>query len=189
MHSLFVIARNSSFAYKGRAISVIEIAHQLGVVYIVTGSMRRSGSRVRVSVQLVEGDTGGAIWAERYDRDLCDILVLQEEVAEQIAGAIEPELLKKEGQRAADRPFQNLTAWDMLRRGIWEFHKFTPASLDGGPQGDNPRCSGGDARSCDRGAVPGSRRKDSPSTTPRSVASSPIDLPFISRAGRAYGPF
>jgi adenylate cyclase len=129
MRWLFVIGRNSSFAYKGRAISVTEIARQLGVVYVVTGSTRRSGSRIRVSAQLVEGDTGGAIWAERYDRDLSDVLILQDEIAEQIAGAIEPELLKREGQRAAERPLQDLTAWDMVRRGVWEFHKFTPTSL------------------------------------------------------------
>jgi adenylate cyclase len=118
MRWLFVIARNSTFAYKGRAIQVTEIARQLGVAYIVTGSMRRSGTRVRVSVQLVEDDKGSSIWAERYDRDVSDILALQEEIAEQVAGAIEPELLKKEGQRAAERPVQDLTARDMIRRGV-----------------------------------------------------------------------
>ncbi len=74
MRWLFIIGRNSSFAYKGRAVQVSEIARQLGVVYVVTGSMRKSASRVRASVQLVEAETGGAIWAERYDRDLTGIL-------------------------------------------------------------------------------------------------------------------
>ncbi len=129
MRWLFVIARNSTFAYKGRAIQVTEIARQLGVAYMVTRSMRRSGTRVRVSVQLVEDDMGSSIWAERYDRDVSDILAFQEEIAEQVAGAIEPELLKKEGQRAAERPVQDLTARDMIRRGVWEFHKLTPTSL------------------------------------------------------------
>jgi len=125
MRWLFVIARNSTFAYKGRAIEVTQIARQLGVVYIVTGSLRKSGSQVRISVQLAEGETGGSLWAERYDRELEDIFQLQDEVAGQVAGAIEPELLQKEGRRGADRPPQSLTAWDLVRRGMWEFHKFT----------------------------------------------------------------
>ena len=126
MRWLFVIARNSSFAYKGRAIEVTQIARQLGVVYVVTGSLRRSGSHVRISVELAEGETGGSLWAERYDRQLEDMFKLQDEIAEQVAGAIEPELLKKEGQRVAARPTEDVTAWDLVRRGMWHFHKFTP---------------------------------------------------------------
>ncbi|WP_247654406.1 transcriptional regulator [Microvirga sp. HBU67558] len=125
MRWLFIIARNSAFAYKGKAVEVTQIARQLGVVYVVSGTLRYSGSRVRISVQLAEGETGGSVWAERYERELEDIFRLQDEVAEQVAGAIEPELLQKEGQRMAGRPSQNLTAWDVVRRGMWEFHKFT----------------------------------------------------------------
>jgi adenylate cyclase len=123
----FVMARTSSFAFKGKAMEMDQIARRLGVRYILSGSLRRSGSRIRISVQLVESDTGGSIWAERYDRDLGDIFALQDEIAEAVAGAIEPELLKKEGQRGAERA-QSLTAWDVVRRGMWEFHKITPES-------------------------------------------------------------
>ena len=124
---LFVMARNSSFAFRGKAIETDQIARRLGVRYILTGSVRRSGSRIRISFQLVEAETSGSLWAERYDRDLTDIFALQDEIAEAVAGAIEPELLKKEGQRGAERP-QSLTAWDLLRRGTWEFHKVRPES-------------------------------------------------------------
>ncbi len=125
--SLFVTARNSSFAFKGKAIETEQVARRLGVRYILSGSVRRGGNHVRVSAQLTEAETGGSIWAERYDRDLSDILALQDQVAEEVAGAIEPELLKKEGQRGAERP-QSFTAWDLVRRGMWEFHKVKPES-------------------------------------------------------------
>ncbi len=126
-HWLFVTARNSSFAFKDRAIETEQVARRLGVRYILSGSVRRSGVHVRISAQLVEADTGASLWAERYDRDLGDILALQDEIAEAVAGAIEPELLKKEGQRGAERA-QSLTAWDLVRRGMWEFHKLRPES-------------------------------------------------------------
>jgi adenylate cyclase len=119
---LFVVARSSSFAFKSKALETDQIAKRLGVRYVLSGSVRRSGTRVRVSAHLIEAETGGSLWAERYDRDLIDLLALQDEVAEAVAGAIEPELLKKEGQRGAERP-QSLTAWDLVRRGVWEFHK------------------------------------------------------------------
>ena len=99
----------------------------MGVRYILSGSVRRSGSHVRVSAQLTEAETGGSIWAERYDRDIGDVLVLQDQIAEEVAGAIEPELLRKEGQRGAERS-RSLTAWDLVRRGMWEFHKIRPDS-------------------------------------------------------------
>ena len=124
---LFVTARNSSFAFKGKAIETEQVARRLGVRYILSGSVRRSGNHVRISAQLTEAETGGSIWAERYDRDIGDILVLQDQIAGEVAGAIEPELLKKEGQRAAERP-QSLTVWDLVRRGMWEFHKIKPES-------------------------------------------------------------
>ena len=127
MRWLFVIARNSAFAFKGRAVEVGEIARHLGVAYILSGSLRRSGQRVRISMQLVEAKTATSLWAERFDRNLEDILALQDEIALQVAGAIEPELLKKEGQRAASRD-HNATVWDLLRRGTWEFHKVRPES-------------------------------------------------------------
>jgi adenylate cyclase len=126
MRWLFVIARNTTFAFKGRAVDVTQIARQLGVAYVLSGSLRRVSDRVRISAQLIEADTGGSLWAERYDRDLTDIFALQDEIAGQVAAAIEPELLRRESQRVAARPAQNLTAWDLVRRGTWEFHKFAP---------------------------------------------------------------
>ena len=112
---------------RGRAIETDQIARRLGVRYILSGSVRKSGPRVRVSAQLVEAETGGSIWAERYDRDLTDILALQDEISEAVAGAIEPELLKKEGQRGSERS-QSASSWDLVRRGMWEFHKIRPDS-------------------------------------------------------------
>ena len=126
MRWLFVIARNTTFAFKGRAVDVTQIARQLGVAYVLSGSLRRMNDRVRISAHLIEAETGGSLWAERYDRDLTNIFALQDEIAGQVAAAIEPELLRRESQRAAARPVQNLTAWDLVRRGTWEFHKFTP---------------------------------------------------------------
>jgi adenylate cyclase len=124
---LFVMARNSSFAFKGKAIETDEIARRLGVRYILSGSVRKSGSSIRVSAQLVDAESGESIWAERFDRSMIDLFALQDDIAEAVAGAIEPELLKKEGQRAAQNP-QSLTAWDLVRRGVYEFNKFQPAS-------------------------------------------------------------
>ncbi|WP_157182245.1 adenylate/guanylate cyclase domain-containing protein [Methylobacterium sp. WSM2598] len=123
MRWLFVIARNSAFSFKGRAVEIGQIARQLGVAYILTGSVRRGGNRVRISVQLVEGETGMSLWAERYERDFGDMFALQDEIAESVAGSIEPELLRKESERATVQPAQNPTAWDLVRRAMWEFHK------------------------------------------------------------------
>ncbi len=124
---LFVMGRSSSFAFKGKAIETDQIARKLGVRYILSGSIRQSGSRIRVSAHLIDAETGGSIWSERYDRNLTDIFDLQDEITEAVAGAIEPELLKQESLRGAERP-QSLSAWDLLRRGIWEFHKIRPES-------------------------------------------------------------
>ena len=101
---LFVTARNSSFAFKSKAIETDQVARRLGVRYILSGSVRRGGNHVRISVQLTEAETGGSIWAERYDRDIGDILALQDQIADEVAGAIEPELLRKEGQSGCRAP-------------------------------------------------------------------------------------
>ena len=121
----FVIARQSSFTYKGRTVDVKQIARELGVRYVLEGSVRRSAQRVRITAQLVDASTGAHIWAERYDRDLAEIFAVQDEITEQVAGAIEPELLKAEGGRAAARPTDGLTAWDIIRQGTWHFHQLT----------------------------------------------------------------
>jgi len=124
---LFVTSRSSSFAFKSKAIETEEVARRLKVRYVLSGSVRRSGLHVRVSAQLTEAETGGSIWAERYDREVGDVLTLQDQIAEEVAGAIEPELLRKEGQRGAECS-QGLNAWDLVRQGMWECHKIQPES-------------------------------------------------------------
>ncbi len=122
---LFVMSRSSAFAFKGKAMEVEEIARRLGVRYVLSGSVRRSASKIRVSVQLVQAETGESLWAERYDRDLADLIELQDEIAGAVAGAIEPQLIRSEAERGHRRE-ENLSAWDLVRRGMWYFHKFTP---------------------------------------------------------------
>ncbi|MDA9427140.1 winged helix-turn-helix domain-containing tetratricopeptide repeat protein [Bradyrhizobium sp. CCBAU 53380] len=122
---LFVVARNSSFAYKDRSLDAKQIAQELGVEYLIEGSVRKSGQRMRISAQLVEARSRRHIWAERYDLELTDVFAVQDEIAERVAGAIEPELLKTEGAQAAARHTGNMTAWDIVRRGTWHFHQVT----------------------------------------------------------------
>lgn len=118
-----VVSRSSSFVFKGRLTASREIARQLGARYLVEGSLRKSSDRLRVSAHLVDADSGGQMWAERYDLQMADAFAIQDEIAERVAGAIEPELLKTEGRRATTRHTGNLTAWDLVRQGTWQFHK------------------------------------------------------------------
>jgi len=122
---LFVIARNSSFAYKHKSLDAKQIAQELGVEYLIEGSVRRSSQKIRISAQLVEATSGKHIWAERYDLEMTEVFAIQDEIAERVAGAIEPELLKTEGAQAAARHTGNITAWDTVRRGTWHFHQVT----------------------------------------------------------------
>src|SRR5262245_5065834 len=124
-HWLFVIARNSSFVYKHKSLDAKQIAQELGVAYLIEGSVRKSGQRIRISAQLVEATSGKHVWAERYDLELTEVFAIQDEIAERVAGAIEPELLKTEGAQAAARHTDNITAWDLVRRGTWHFHQVT----------------------------------------------------------------
>ncbi len=123
MRWLFVIARNSSFTYKGRAVDVKQVGRELGVRYVLEGAVRKSANRVRITTQLIDAVTGTHLWAERYDRDLTDIFAVQDEITEQVAAAIEPELLKTEGLAAISRT-ESLSAWDLVRQGTWHFHQF-----------------------------------------------------------------
>jgi TolB-like protein len=125
--NLFVIARNSSFTYKGRAVDIKQVGRELGVRYVLEGSVRKVANKVRITVQLSDALSGHHIWAERYDRDLTDIFAVQDEITEHVAGAIEPEVLKIEGERFLSRGATNLSAWDMVRQGTWYFHQVTPA--------------------------------------------------------------
>jgi TolB-like protein/Tfp pilus assembly protein PilF len=115
---LFVIARNSSFAYKGRALDVKQVGRELGVRYVLEGSLRKAGERVRISVQLIEAETGGHIWAERYDRRLEDIFALQDEITLSVVGAIEPSLRDAEIERVGRKRPDSLDAYDLVLRAF-----------------------------------------------------------------------
>ena len=123
-HSVFVIARNSSFTFKGKAVDVTEVGQKLGVRYVVEGSVRKAGNRVRVTAQLVEAASGNHIWAERYDRELEDIFAVQDEVTLAIVTAIEPTLGSVERQRARRKPTESLDAWDCYQRGLWHLYQY-----------------------------------------------------------------
>jgi TolB-like protein len=122
---LFVIARNSSFVYKGRAVDVSQIARELGVRYVLEGSVRRSGRRLRISAQLVDAITGAHYWAEQYDRELGDIFAVQDEITRSVAAAIEPELLAAEGVRTLARSPDDLGAWELVARAQTHFWRLT----------------------------------------------------------------
>jgi TolB-like protein/class 3 adenylate cyclase len=122
---LFVIARNSSFTYKGRAVDVKQVARELGVRYVLEGSVRKAQNRVRITGQLIDTATGAHIWADRFDGALDDIFELQDHVASSVAGAIEPKLRQSEIERASRKPTANLTAYDLYLRALAQSYRFT----------------------------------------------------------------
>ena len=124
----FVIARNSTFTYKGKPVKVQQVAEELGVRYVLEGSTQRSGERLRITAQLIDAVTGHHLWAEKYDRDLKDIFAVQDEITEQIVSSIEPELGAVERERARRKPPDNLDAWDLYQRGLW--HLFDNVKRD-----------------------------------------------------------
>src|SRR6516225_5952711 len=133
---LFVIARNSSFVYKGQAIDVKQVGRDLGVRYVLEGSVRKAGQRVRITAQLIDSVTDAHIWADRFDGSLEDIFELQDKVASSVAGVIEPALQAAEIRRSAARPTSDLTAYDLylravapIRSGEWERERYRQ-SLD-----------------------------------------------------------
>jgi len=115
---LFVIARNSTFTYKGRAVDVRDVARELGVAYVLEGSVRVAARRIRVTGQLADAATGKQIWAQRYDRELDDIFAVQDEITRNVVAAIEPHLYAQEGFRAAARPQGNIDAWGLTVRAM-----------------------------------------------------------------------
>lgn len=123
---LTVIARNSTFSFRNSADGIRVIGEKLGASYIVTGSVRKAGQRVRITVQLVDASTENSVWSERFDRDMKDIFDLQDEITELVASRIESELGMTEQRKAERRPRQNLGAWDLYQLGVAEFYKFTP---------------------------------------------------------------
>ena len=118
MRSLFVIARNSSFTYKGHAVDARQVARELGVHYIVEGSVRRAGNRIRIVAQLIDAITGSHVWAERFDRHLADIFAVQDEITHSIVQALGPAISQAEQQRALRRPPESLSAWEAYQRAL-----------------------------------------------------------------------
>src|SRR6516162_4842752 len=126
---LFVIARNSSFAYKGKSPDVRQVGRELGVRYVLEGSVRKAGNRVRITGQLIDTMTGAHIWADHFDGSLDDIFELQDQVASSVVGAIEPRLRLAEIERISRKPPENLTVYDLYLRALALSHQFTPESL------------------------------------------------------------
>jgi adenylate cyclase len=126
---LFVIARNSSFTFKGKAVDVKEVGRRLGVRYVLEGSVRRAAGKVRITGQLVDAVTGAHIWADRFERDLTDVFALQDEVTVAVVSAIQPKLLQTEIALAARRRPENLTAYDFSLRAMQQFYPMTRESL------------------------------------------------------------
>ncbi|HEV7408692.1 MAG TPA: winged helix-turn-helix domain-containing protein [Bradyrhizobium sp.] len=127
---LFVIARNSSFTYKGRAVDVKQIGRELGVRYVLEGSVRKSANRVRITGQLIDATTGAHLWAERFEGTLDDIFELQDQVAASVVGAIAPQMERAEIERAKRKPTENLNAHDYYLRGMANLHLGTQEAID-----------------------------------------------------------
>jgi TolB-like protein/cytochrome c-type biogenesis protein CcmH/NrfG len=121
----FVIARNSSFTYKSKAVHMKQIAEDLGVRYVVEGSVRKSGERVRITAQLNDAVTGSHIWAERYDRDIADVFAVQDEITDAIVAAIEPQLHAAENFRAQRKAPDSMDAWDLVMRALSHYWRIT----------------------------------------------------------------
>jgi len=125
-NQLFVIARNSSFTYKGRAVDVRQVAKELGVRFVLEGSVRKSGGRVRITGQLIDAATGAHLWADKYDGGLEDVFDLQDKITASVVGAIEPALRKVEIERVRRRPVENLDAYDLYLRALPYVYAFRP---------------------------------------------------------------
>jgi TolB-like protein/Tfp pilus assembly protein PilF len=121
----FVIARNSSFIYKDKSVHIKQVGDELGVGYVVEGSVRKFGDRVRITAQLNDVATGSHIWAERYDRSLADVFAVQDEITEAIVAAIEPQLYAAENFRARRKPPDNMDAWDLVMRALSHYWRVT----------------------------------------------------------------
>ena len=126
---LFVIARNSSYAYKGKSIDVKQVARELGVRYVLEGSVRKAGNRVRIAGQLIDSITGAHVWTDRFDGTLDDIFEFQDRVAGGVVGSIEPRLRRAEAERAVRKPTANLDAYDLYWRAQAQAYKRSSESL------------------------------------------------------------
>jgi adenylate cyclase len=124
-HWLFVIARNSSFTYKGKSVDVRQLGRELGVRYVLEGSVRKSGNRVRITAQLIDATDGHQVWADRYDRALDDIFAVQDEITHSIIGAIAPGIVAAEIQRAHGKDVAELGQWERLMRAHWHVQRLS----------------------------------------------------------------
>jgi len=129
-HSLFVIARNSAFAFKGRSVDVRDVGRELGVRYVLEGSVRQVGERLRVTGQLVEAETGSHVWADRFDGVMGDVFDLQDAITAAVAGALEPRIRRAEIERATRKPTSDLTAYDFYLRAMPGFYDRTLAGYE-----------------------------------------------------------
>jgi hypothetical protein len=127
MRRLFVIARNSSFTYKGRAVDVKQVGRELGVRYVLEGSVRKAGRRLRIAGQFVDAATGRHLWADRFDGELADVFDLQDRLTASVVGSIAPRPEEAEIERAKSKPTERLDAYDHFLRGMAAFHRFTAA--------------------------------------------------------------
>src|SRR5262249_26931625 len=130
MRWLFVIARNSSFAYKGKASDIRQVGRELGVRYVLEGSVRKAGSRLRITGQLIDASTGAHLWADRFEGGLEDVFELQDHVTSSVIGAIAPTLEQAEMERAKRKPTENLDAYDYYLRGIASLHRWSREGVD-----------------------------------------------------------
>ena len=124
-HSIFVIARNSSFTYRGQALDVRKVAKDLDVRYVLEGSVRRAGTTIRVTAQLIDATSGRHVWAERYDRALVDLFAVQDEITRNIIGAIAPGIVMAEIQHSKGKAAAALDSWDRIMRAHWHIRRFT----------------------------------------------------------------
>jgi adenylate cyclase len=128
-HAFFVISRSTTFIYKGSAVDVAKVARELGVRYVLEGSVRRAGNRVRITAQLIDAAGGHHLWADRYDRDLADVFAVQDEIAQSITGAIAPGIMSAEIRQAQHKDPSQLDAWDRIMRAHWHIRRFTEKDL------------------------------------------------------------
>ena len=124
---LFVIARNSSFIYKGKAVDVRQVGRELGVRYVLEGAVRKAGDRVRITAQLLEAETGAHLWADRYDGKLEDVFDLQDQITEKVVGVVEPSLRQSEIERSRRKRPENLDAYDLYLRALPHMVSLMPA--------------------------------------------------------------
>ncbi len=124
---LFVIARNSSFTYKGRNVDLRQVGRELGVRYVLEGSVRRGGNRIRITGQLIEAETASHLWAERYDRAVDDVFAIQDEITDSVIGCIQPELYAAEHDRVKRKPPKNLDAWENFVHGMFLYSQHSDA--------------------------------------------------------------